>query len=96
MQWVNRPNLDFRGFCGTIAGGTIRPGSACGCSLRAQSTVARIVTMDGDLDEAVAGQAVTLTLADEIDISRGDMLSQRRGTGGRGRPVRDDAGVDAR
>jgi sulfate adenylyltransferase subunit 1 len=76
VQWVNRPNLDFRGFCGTVAAGTISPGD----ELRVASSgliskVARIVTMNGDLDEAVAGQAVTLTLTDEIDISRGDMLT---------------------
>ena len=75
VQWVNRPQLDFRGFAGTIVGGTVRPGAA----VRAlpsgrQSRVARIVTADGDLEEAVAGQSVTLTLADEIDISRGDLI----------------------
>ncbi|MFT3759249.1 sulfate adenylyltransferase subunit CysN [Thauera sp.] len=76
VQWVNRPNLDFRGFAGTIAGGAISPGQR----IRVQpsgreSTVARIVTHGGDLERAVAGQSVTLTLADEIDISRGDMIS---------------------
>lgn len=76
VQWVNRPNLDFRGYAGTLASGKVRPGDA----IRVQpsgrtSTVARIVTMDGDLDEAVAGQSVTLTLADEIDASRGDVIS---------------------
>jgi bifunctional enzyme CysN/CysC len=76
VQWVNRPNLDFRGFSGTIASGTIRTGDR----IRVQpsgkeSRVARIVTHDGDLSEACAGQSVTLTLADEIDISRGDVLS---------------------
>lgn len=76
VQWVNRPNLDFRGFSGTIASGIVRPGDR----VRAQpsgreSTVARIVTADGDLPAAVAGQSVTLTLADEIDISRGDIIS---------------------
>ncbi len=76
VQWVNRPNLDFRGFCGTIASGTIHPGdSLIVASSGKTSTVARIVTMDGDLPEAVAGQAVTLTLNDEIDISRGDLLA---------------------
>jgi bifunctional enzyme CysN/CysC len=75
MQWVNRPNLDFRGFSGTIVGGRIKPGDmiAVAKSGRA-STVKRIVTMDGDLPEACAGEAVILTLADEIDISRGDVL----------------------
>jgi bifunctional enzyme CysN/CysC len=76
VQWVNRPNLDFRGFAGTIAGGTVRPGDR----VRAQpsgreSRVARIVTADGDLPLAVAGQSITLTLEDEIDISRGDLIS---------------------
>jgi len=76
VQWVNRPNLDFRGFCGTIASGTVRRGDAVVVSSSGQnSTVARIVTMDGDLNEAVAGQAVTICLNDEIDISRGDMLA---------------------
>ena len=76
VQWVNRPNLDFRGFSGTVASGVVRPGDR----VRAQpsgreSVVRRIVTADGDLPIAVAGQSVTLTLADEIDTSRGDMLS---------------------
>ena len=76
VQWVNRPNLDFRGFAGTIASGVIRPGDR----IRVQpsgkeSTVARIVTKDGDLSQAVSGQSVTLMLADEIDVSRGDMIS---------------------
>ncbi len=76
VQWVNRPNLDFRGFSGTIASGRIRPGDEVVVPSSGQkSAVSRIVTMDGDLEEAVAGQAVTLTLKDEIDISRGDVLS---------------------
>jgi sulfate adenylyltransferase subunit 1 len=76
VQWVNRPHLDFRGFCGTIAAGTVRPGDEVRVSSSGLSSrVARIVAMNGDLAEAVAGQAVTLTLADEIDISRGDMLT---------------------
>ncbi len=76
VQWVNRPNLDFRGFCGTIASGTIRPGDTVAVASSGKtSTVARIVTLNGDLPEAVAGQAVTLTLNDEIDISRGDLLA---------------------
>jgi len=77
VQWVNRPNLDFRGFSGTIASGTVRTGDAVVEPVSGQaSTVTRIVTLDGDLDTAQAGQAVTLTLADEIDISRGDVLCQ--------------------
>ncbi len=76
VQWVNRPNLDFRGFCGTIASGAVRPGDPVLVTSSGQtSRVARIVTMDGDLEKAVAGQAVTLTLTDEIDISRGDTIA---------------------
>ncbi len=76
VQWVNRPHLDFRGFCGTVAAGTVRPGDELLVAASGRtSRVARIVTMDGDLTEATAGQAVTLTLADEIDVSRGDMLT---------------------
>ncbi len=75
VQWVNRPDLDFRGFSGQIASGAIKPGDKIKALPSAkESTVARIVTHDGDLDEAVAGQSVTLTLADEIDISRGDAI----------------------
>jgi sulfate adenylyltransferase subunit 1 len=76
VQWVNRPHLDFRGFCGTIAAGTIRPGDELRVASSGRtSRVSRIVTMAGDLPEATAGQSVTLTLEDEIDISRGDMLT---------------------
>ena len=76
VQLVNRPHLDFRGFCGTIAAGTIRPGDELRVAASGRtSRVTRIVTMNGDLPEATAGQAVTLTLEDEIDISRGDMLT---------------------
>jgi bifunctional enzyme CysN/CysC len=76
VQWVNRPNLDFRGFAGTVASGIVRQGERIRVLPSGrESTVARIVTMDGDLDRAVAGQSVTLTLADEIDISRGDILA---------------------
>ncbi|PLX96815.1 MAG: adenylyl-sulfate kinase [Desulfuromonas sp.] len=76
VQWVNRPNLDFRGFCGTIASGQCRPGDCVVVpSSGLQSKISRIVTMDGDLGIASAGQSVTLTLEDEIDISRGDMLT---------------------
>ncbi|MDX2479665.1 MAG: adenylyl-sulfate kinase, partial [Desulfuromusa sp.] len=76
VQWVNRPDLDFRGFSGTIASGVISPGDEIVVPSSGQtSTVARIVTMDGDLPKAIAGQSITLTLTDEIDISRGDLLS---------------------
>ncbi|QDZ07643.1 sulfate adenylyltransferase subunit CysN [Sphingomonas panacisoli] len=76
VQWVSRPNIDFRGFAGTIAAGTIAPGNAVRVLPSGKtSTVARIVTFDGDLDIAVAGQSVTLTLADEIDCSRGDVIA---------------------
>jgi len=75
VQWVNRPNLDFRGFAGMVAAGSIRPGDAVRILPSGKtSTVARIVAMDGDLDEAVAGQSVTITLADEVDCSRGDVI----------------------
>ncbi|WP_026480054.1 sulfate adenylyltransferase subunit CysN [Ahrensia sp. 13_GOM-1096m] len=75
VQWVNRPNLDFRGFAGQIAGGTIKPGDKIKVLPSAkESTVKSIVTMNGELDEAVAGQSITLTLNDEIDISRGDLI----------------------
>ena len=75
VQWVNRPNLDFRGFSGTIASGRVRPGDKIVVAASGrQSAVARIVTYDGDLDEAKAGDAVTLTLQDEIDIARGDII----------------------
>ena len=75
VQYVNRPNLNFRGFAGTIAAGTVKPGDAITTLPSGQSsTIERIVTFDGDLAEAHVGQAVTLTLNDEIDISRGDIL----------------------
>lgn len=76
VQWVNRPNLDFRGFAGQIASGVVRPGDTIRVLPSGkQSKVARIVTYDGDLDLAVAGQSVTLTLEDEIDCSRGDIIA---------------------
>ncbi len=76
VQWVNRPNLDFRGFSGLIASGTIAPGEKVKVLPSGrESRVARIVTMGGDLDRAVAGQSVTLTLEDEIDVSRGDVIA---------------------
>ncbi len=76
VQWVNRPNLDFRGFSGLIATGSVKPGDPVRVLPSGKtSTVSRIVTLDGDLDEAIAGQSVTLTLADEIDCSRGDVIA---------------------
>ncbi len=75
VQWVNRPNLDFRGFAGLIVSGAVKPGDAVRVLPSGKtSTVSRIVTLGGDLDEAVAGQSVTLRLADEIDCSRGDVI----------------------
>ena len=75
VQYVNRPNLDFRGFCGTVASGTIRPGEeVMVLPSRKTSRVKSIVTFEGDQEEAFAPQAITLTLEDEIDISRGDMI----------------------
>lgn len=76
VQWVNRPNLDFRGYAGIVTGGKVQRGT----KLRVlpsgrESRIARIVTADGDLAEAIAGQSVTITLDDEIDISRGDILA---------------------
>ena len=77
VQWVNRPDLDFRGYSGTVASGCIRPGDPIVVAGSGrESRVARIVTMDGDLARAGAGDAVTLTLADELDISRGDVFAQ--------------------
>ncbi len=76
VQWVNRPNLDFRGFAGTVARGTIAAGDAVRILPSGRTTsVARIVTLDGDLPAAIAGQSVTLTLADEVDCSRGDVIT---------------------
>jgi bifunctional enzyme CysN/CysC len=76
VQWVNRPDLDFRGFSGFVAAGSVRPGDRLKVLPSGrESTVARIVTKDGDLPRAVAGQSITLTLADEIDVSRGDVLA---------------------
>jgi bifunctional enzyme CysN/CysC len=75
VQYVNRPNLDYRGFCGTVASGVVRQGDEV-VSLPSgrRSKVTRIVTYDGDLKEAFAPQSITITLADEIDASRGDMF----------------------
>jgi len=76
VQWVNRPNLDFRGFSGQIATGTVRPGDAIRVLPSGKtSTISKIVTLNGELDEAVAGQSVTLCFADEVDCSRGDVIA---------------------
>ena len=76
VQWVNRPNLDFRGFSGQLASGKVKPGDAVRILPSGKTTtIDRIVTLDGDLDEAVAGQSVTLTLTDEVDCSRGDVIA---------------------
>ena len=76
VQWVNRPNLDFRGFSGQIATGTVKVGDTVRVVPSGKtSSIARIVTMNGDLTEAVAGQSVTLTLTDEVDCSRGDVIA---------------------
>jgi bifunctional enzyme CysN/CysC len=76
VQWVSRPDLDFRGYAGTLAGGTVRPGDDVVVAPSGHRTqVERIVTHAGDLDRAVAGESITLTLADELDITRGDMLA---------------------
>ncbi|MET0336411.1 MAG: sulfate adenylyltransferase subunit CysN, partial [Caulobacter sp.] len=76
VQWVNRPNLDFRGFSGQIAAGAVRPGDRVKVLPSGRgTTVSRIVTLPGDLNVAVAGQSVTITLADEVDVSRGDILA---------------------
>jgi len=76
VQWVNRPDQNFRGFAGTIAGGSVQPGDEVRVLPAGRSTrVARIVALGGDLPQAFAGQAVTLTLTDEIDVSRGDVIA---------------------
>ncbi len=76
VQWVNRPDLDFRGFAGMIASGTVRPGDSVRVVPSGKTTtVARIVAFGGDLTEAVTGQSVTIVLADEVDCSRGDVIA---------------------
>ena len=77
VQWVNRPNQDFRGFSGQIASGRIKPADEVRILPSGRVTrVERIVAQDGDLDEAVAGQSVTFTFADEVDCSRGDVIAE--------------------
>ncbi|MGN7867339.1 sulfate adenylyltransferase subunit CysN [Paracoccus sp. 22332] len=77
VQWVNRPHLDFRGFAGQISAGTVRPGDAIRVLPSGKTTTVKTIpSFDGDLPQAVAGQSVTLTFADEIDCSRGDVIVQ--------------------
>jgi len=77
VQWVNRPNLDFRGLSGTVASGVVRTGDRVVVAASGrESEVARIVTADGDLPEAHAGDAITLTLSDEVDVARGDLIAE--------------------
>ena len=76
VQWVSRPHQNFRGYAGTIASGRVRVGDGISVlPAGRRSRVTRIVTFDGDLDEAIAGQSITLTLADEVDCSRGDLIA---------------------
>ena len=76
VQWVNRPDLDFRGYSGTVLAGEVRPGDEVVVLPSAKkSRIARIVTFDGDLEAVAAGQAVTLELADQVDVSRGDVIA---------------------
>jgi bifunctional enzyme CysN/CysC len=79
VQWVNRPNPDFRGFAGTLVSGQLRQGEAVRIQPSGRTTrVARLVTADGDLERAVVGQSVTVTLEDEVDVSRGDLIVAAR------------------
>lgn len=81
VQYVNRPNLNFRGFAGTLASGSLRKGDAITVLPSGRSSqVKSIVTFDGELEQAIAGQAITLTLEDEIDISRGDLIVSAQDT----------------
>ena len=76
VQWVNRPNLDFRGFSGLISAGSIKPGDRIRVVPSGKtSTISRIVTLDGDLDKAITGQSTTLCFTDEVDCSRGDVIA---------------------
>jgi bifunctional enzyme CysN/CysC len=76
VQWVNRPNLDFRGFSGLIDSGTIKPGDAVRILPSGKTTtVSKIITLEGEQDAAVAGESITICLADEVDCSRGDVIS---------------------
>ncbi len=76
VQWVNRPHLDFRGYAGTVASGSVKPGAEVVIQPSGRRVhVARIVTADGDLDVAHRGDAITLTFAEEVDASRGDIIA---------------------
>jgi bifunctional enzyme CysN/CysC len=76
VQWVNRPDADFRGFAGLVVSGSVGPGDRVVVAPSGtESTIERVVTYDGDLDRAFAGQSVTVTLADEIDVSRGEVIA---------------------
>ena len=78
VQYVNRPNLNFRGYCGTLASGILKPGDEITVlPSGVENKVKSIVTYDGDLDEATPGEAITITLEDEVDVSRGDMIVHR-------------------
>ena len=76
VQWVNRPNLDFRGFCGLVASGTVSPGDKVRIlPSGTESVIDKIVTWEGDLSIAGAGRSITITLTDEVDVSRGDIIT---------------------
>ena len=78
VQYVNRPNLDFRGYCGTLASGVLKPGDDITIlPSGVESKVKALVTYDGDLAQAIPGEAITVTLEDEVDVSRGDMIVHR-------------------
>ncbi|HLG88578.1 MAG TPA: sulfate adenylyltransferase subunit CysN [Alphaproteobacteria bacterium] len=76
VQWVNRPNLDFRGFSGVVTAGSVRKGDKLKVLPSGQESTVASIVLDGEIDEAVSGQSVTITLKDEIDISRGDILAK--------------------
>jgi bifunctional enzyme CysN/CysC len=83
VQWVNRPHAEFRGFAGLVASGTVRPGDRVRVQPSGrESRVARLAAADGDLGQAVPGQSITLVLADEIDVSRGDVISSAEAPAG--------------
>ncbi|HWF20989.1 MAG TPA: sulfate adenylyltransferase subunit CysN [Acidimicrobiales bacterium] len=76
IQWVNRPDLDFRGFCGRVVRGTVHPGDPVRVLPSGRRTsIARVILNGSDVDEAVTGESITITLIDEIDVSRGDVLA---------------------